>query len=746
MGSRYRLTEKRCLILLLILFSLSSAFILSFHHSFENPTVPDERAYYGWARLFNRGYMAVPLEDWYGMNPQAPSSRVDLMVNGTGIHFLRMESEVLNLDSVGGENDISVQVMWQDGSPVPGALVRVWLEPPLQPLLASTDDSGLVQFLNVPPGLRPLGASFSRPQPPSTPPIDLHVTDLIAIEREGEPYRTFLVVDSYSPTGGEVTVRASDSFDMPIEGVNVSLRLRASADSEAIASELTDSDGRATFTLAGEGSYVLMGEKEGLGEGIIGPSVVSVDSRYYVVNRWPPGYQILLALFLRLTIEELTTLFLMAVASSATYALARRLFGWRAAFLATVLLMTCAVALILIFEVGMADYASMTFALLGISFFFEALGRESRRGLPSVLFLSSGLALAVAVWMRYSTGTVVLVPLIYLLVLAFKEGRDERGGFLPTRASIGRGFRRAALLVLGLLVLGLPLALYNSTYFGSPIAAGYNYGSLSIQGEGENTTAEITRGSFFENFNPAASLSTIPMRLYYLLALIPFAYLIPLAIWRRSRDLAVWFLVGAFLANFLLYIFVPWVASWPDVTRSMEDMRYFLPSVPPAAILSGLFLRDLWERWGWKRILGMTLTVILVIAGFSVATVGIGLQLQRLNRQPPPPPPPLSAHRLVSVQQLYDDPLAYNGTPVEVRDCTVLFWADPTLFVVREDVSHLDIGIQLLDYEAPKLGPGDLVSVKGMFRWFDGNDDGIAQPPEMRIGVKGGTQDRIVKL
>lgn len=634
-----RLTEGRCLVLLLALFILSSAFILSFHHSLDNPTVPDEKAYYGWAKLFNRGYIAVPLEDWYGMNLQSPFSRIDLLVNRTGIHFLQIQSEVLSLDSNGSENDIRVLVIWELGSPVAGARVSMRLGPRMTPLIATTNSSGQAQFLNVPAGLGLLDASFSVPQPPPIPPFEMHASDLIAIGMQGEPYRTTLTVHSFSLTQREITVRSHDSFDTPMENVNISLMTRTPSGFVAIDRDLTDIDGKATFTFDAEGGYVLVGNKESLGQNIVGPSVVLIDGKYVVVNRWAPGYQILLSGFLLLGITEITTLLLMSVASSAAYILTRRLFGWRAASLATVLLMSCALALIMVFEVGMADYASMTFSLLGFCLFFEALVGKRGKLLSSILFLSSGLALGAAVWMRYSTVTLALVPLIYILALAFREGRDEGGRLLPTKASIKKGFGRVLPLIAGLAILGVPLAMYNSTYFGSPFASGYNFGSISIQSEGENVTGVVTPGSFYENFNPAASLSTIQLRFYYLLILVPFAYLIPLAMWLRRRSLPAWFFLGAFLANFLLYIFVPWVASWTkDVTRSIEDMRYFLPSVPSAAILVSVFLKNLWERWGWRRILAIALIILFVILGFSMATMGIDLQLQRLSVQRPPPP------------------------------------------------------------------------------------------------------------
>ena len=55
------------------------------------------------------------------------------------------------------------------------------------------------------------------------------------------------------------------------------------------------------------------------------------------------------------------------------------------------------------------------------------------------------------------------------------------------------------------------------------------------------------------------------------------------------------------------------------------------------------------------------------------------------------------------------------------------------------------VRVALEGYQAPSLGSGDELTVKGMFRWFDTNKDGVPQPHEMTITVKGGTNDEVIK-
>ncbi|MFA5897063.1 MAG: hypothetical protein WC985_09220, partial [Thermoplasmata archaeon] len=91
--------------------------------------MPDEKAYYGWARLFNEGYLAVPIEDWYGIDGRAPEAHADIHVNASGVHYLRL---AVSTESLNGptRDDVRALVTWEDGTPAPGATVALWLGPP----------------------------------------------------------------------------------------------------------------------------------------------------------------------------------------------------------------------------------------------------------------------------------------------------------------------------------------------------------------------------------------------------------------------------------------------------------------------------------------------------------------------------------------------------------------------------------------------------------------------------------------
>jgi len=443
------------------------------------------------------------------------------------------------------------------------------------------------------------------------------------------PYRTLLTVAAVE--GMQVAVRAEDVFGSPLREAEISLARKTPLGMVNESRLSTDEDGVASFVVPDNGDYVFTGSKSGLGAGIIAPSVVNIDGRYFVVNRWAPGYQILLGLLMRVGLETLVTISLMGMAVASVYLLARRCFGWQTAFLAATLLLTCALALIMVFEAGMADYASMAFALLGLTLFVEGLVGGRSRTLGVLMLLASGVAFGAAVWMRYSTATLALVPCAYLIVRTVSEWRkDPMKTIVPHLKTF---VRRGTPFLVGLLILGFPLASYNLTYFGSPFASGYNFGTLQVTGEGENATGELTSGSFYQNFNPSSAIDTVHLRLGWLVVLVPFILLVPVEVFRRWRSLSTHLLLWTFLSNFLLYIFVPWVASWTrDPTRSIEDMRYFLPGVPSIAVLAASVLWQEMRTGGWRKGLAIGLVLTFVVLGFSMATFGINLQLARFQR------------------------------------------------------------------------------------------------------------------
>src|SRR4030067_475180 len=105
--------ERNAFLALAVLFVICTAFILSHPHSFEHATVPDEKSYYGWARLYNQGIYHIPLYDWYGVK-----AGFDYHVNSSGLYYLRIEETLLQ--GGGGVLNLEVRVSMQDGTPLAG--------------------------------------------------------------------------------------------------------------------------------------------------------------------------------------------------------------------------------------------------------------------------------------------------------------------------------------------------------------------------------------------------------------------------------------------------------------------------------------------------------------------------------------------------------------------------------------------------------------------------------------------------
>ncbi len=740
--------ERKAIAALACLFAVSAAFVLVHPHSLENPTVPDERAYYGWAKLYNNGTYAVRLPDWFGIH-----DAVELYANATGVFYLDIARELATRDAVGADNDLVVTVSLPDGTPMAGATVVLRAQPAGLVLSATAGADGTAVFPNLKPGGYGLEVTVFRPPPrPGDPPLDLHAVDFVSVGKAGEPYRTDLAVDSVAPSGTAhvVTLAARDSLGAAVAGADILVGRKGPIPPDPTKVGETDGTGAYALTLSQPGSYVVIAEKAGERAGIPIASIVESGGEFYAVNRWAPGFSILLGLFLMAGIAGAVNLVLFAVASAAVYLLARRMFGWRVAALAATIAMTCGIALLAIWETGMADYASMAFALAGVALFQEALARK-RSALVGVLALLAGLSLGASVCIRYSTATLVVVPFAMLAVAVVRASPRRRRFRVPDAATVRRFAIPLVALVLGLAIPAALLIQYNVAYFGGPLGSAYEYGgTIVVEGTGDNTTARTTSGTFYENFNPASALETLATRMGWLLLVMPFILFVPLAVWAGRREPAILVLAVFFLSNFALYAFVPW-AGTGEATRAMEDMRYFLPGMPAAAVLASWVLSNRFTRVRARKVLTGAIVVLLVLCGFAAAGTGMALQDARLRMgglppSGPPQPPPPPVYKAVAVADLFARPALYNNTLVEVGNATFWRWLAPAQRFLMNQSGAAPIAVALVGFAAPSMTLGDLLLVRGVFRWTDGDRDGIADPPEVVITVTGGTADSVTVI
>ena len=94
---------------LIILFIVLNMWILAAPHDNEatNGTIPDEIAFYDWARIFSNGELLIPLEDLGGRDTMA------LTVPEPGHGFLNLDVETFSQDA-SKDNSIRVTVTDHD--------------------------------------------------------------------------------------------------------------------------------------------------------------------------------------------------------------------------------------------------------------------------------------------------------------------------------------------------------------------------------------------------------------------------------------------------------------------------------------------------------------------------------------------------------------------------------------------------------------------------------------------------------
>jgi len=737
--------ERDRILMLVVLYFVVAGFVLSHPHSFESPTVPDEKAYFGWAMLYLNGTIDMPVQDWFGIKADK-----DLLVDANGPHAIDISATVADLNGTGKKDDVTVLVKRYDsGRVTPAANATVTLQLSTGKTISRTSDpNGEVSFTNLPKGFVVIEASyklfgFTLKQ------------SIIFSSPDGLAYQGLMDVAGSERVGSsyKVTFLGKDILSDPITRANVSV---LTVPQGKTYSGISSQDGMFEVTLAPGTYHASFRKPPARGESPFA-TIVMVDGKPRVVSHWPPGYSFLLAGMIALRIVDATALIMMAIGSVSIYFLVRRLLDPMSAFFATCVYMTAGIAIAIVWTSGMADYASLTFACAGTTAFVESVYAHhlKKRGKWLALGVASGLLFAFAVWTRYSTATMLAAPLAFLIFLLIVDMKEHPKGDGSSEASLARWRKFGNVMklrtfqslpfVLGLVLLLVPLFMYNMHYFNGPFNSGYSYGSqMVVTSSDGGTNASVQENNYFSNFNPAIAMDTVDERLKLLPLIMAPVLAVPVMLVARRRDLLVWFGFVAFGANFFLYLFVPWVAAWGDLTRSLEDMRYFLPALVGAAMLCGLGLSTL---YGGKKSAALAVLLILMLAGFASAGVMIDLQNARQRPQAPGPggPPAQDTHKLLRIIDLQYAPSKFNGTLVEVRNASFIRYVNSATFLISDLSTNVTCAIRLDGYTPPALVQNDKLTVKGLFTWNDLNHDGLGEDKELTISVKGGTKDGVWK-
>ena len=496
-------------------------------------------------------------------------------------------------------------------------------------------------------------------------------------------------------------------------------------------------------------------------------SVVWYGGEYVVVNEKGPGLALMLVPFHLIGAEVLFAPLLVGLAVLSTFVLGKRLLSWTAGFVAAAAVLVNLVVVVMWHRYYWTDAATMHLLVASAALLVEALFRANGRsldprsaGTPSrrdgvlalVLSLLGGLSLGAAISTRYPVALVVLAFAAYLAVFAAVRAlpalrrRDLRAAL--------RSLRPLALVLpfaLGLLLVLVPLMDYNARYFGDPFASGYDATSLTRF----NATAGLAPRNDTATWlsSPADGVANA-LRNGILLAPIlvlrmPLLLLAPLALWPLRRNLALALLVPWIFIALYTYLSLGWVERYARPDLIPWEPRYFIPALPPIAILGGwvvdrlargdrLFRALRVPRTAWKSVVVASLLLLPVLL-FGLVPSAAYLANPTAGGGPRDPGPGPNA-TLVTTDQLAADPAAFNGTFVRL-DGAVVVQPTPLGARVQSAGSSGVVEVHFVDWpvgQRPSLPPGTRVDVQGPFHWGPPGPGGTRP---VFITVKWGTAD-----
>lgn len=643
-----RLNAKQASALILLsTFLLTSSFVLLYNYPIgsrpapflEGPsrtsgwtggTIPDEDGYFGWAQIyFETGKQYVYLED---IGPDKVAS-VDFFLGSNRSTSLFSTYTVLPSEEeknlpwwIPSTRDIAIEV--QDGNDEGLGYAHVHLVKSdklgTQEWNLTADGDGTLLFKDAPPGFYEY--EVITPLNPDHPLIQKFATDYPNLD-----YPIVLTAEVVSMSSVSATVKLHvDHYANPnLPNIPVFSKPGAPPICK------TDENGDCLVDLPVGGKLFHMTAIK-KNEGIVPPAasgIVSVNGRYAIANHWPPGYCYLIIPFWITGAIELITILLLAITMVSTFFLARRFASLGAAVASSVLTATCGLGITMMYSRGMADYASMAFATVGITLFVESLQDWKKyprygRFLGVVLGIFGGLSLGYSVTIRYSTVVVILGPLVYFLLM-LEKGKSGWRRLLPKKSSFLRILVKVAPFLAGLALVGALLASYNASLFGGPFNSGYQMSTRAVfdPQTGNLTISQPEKTMLESYFHPSWQMfgNIFGAILPLLFFLIPLAFMAPLSLWQERKRKETWLLFFWLLPVYVIYMQMTWVG------HMYEDARYFLPVLPPTAILVSFSLD---RNFSFRR--GMWPAVILIIllakSGFFIADYCIRWQLSRLTQ------------------------------------------------------------------------------------------------------------------
>ena len=586
-------------------------------------TIPDEGGYFGWAQVYyETGKTYIPLEE---VGP-TKIQHVDFHIGDSPETCIFVKVDISRDDRAKHgwktkARNVTVTVFDGNDEGITGIYVEIREEKKNLHWNGLSGIDGKFIVENVPPGVylvdvrtadRPLKIHFATDYPNLNYPITAAAN-----------------LKSWSHENAEVNIHVDHYINPNLKDVDVYLGFDWQI-KEPIG--CTNEQGNCSINLSPRSNmhHVTVVKETNNIFPPLGSVVINVDGEYAIANRWPPGYCYLIIPFWISGMIIFINIFMCAIACVSTYFIARRLYDHKTGVIATALIMVCGLAMVMIYARGMADYAAMAFALAGVALLLESIQNHTGKNKMLLnLFLGflGGLSFALAVTMRYSTIVILIGPLVYGAIKFIKIPKYSRFITVKKSSSFILAF------ISGLFIIGCLLASYNANLFGGPLNSGYQMSHTVETTDGNATVVTPEKTMFEQYFNPSSNtLQNIFNRILpQLFLLLPTLFIVPLGLFLDFRRSRAWLLLFWIIPTLIIYMQMNWVGQVP-----VEDMRYFLPVLPPTAILSAYAIGQTAKSWENRknRYFVLTLLSLIILTGFLMAHYGINWQIHRRELGP----------------------------------------------------------------------------------------------------------------
>lgn len=494
--------------------------------------------------------------------------------------------------------------------------------------------------------------------------------------------------------------------------------------------------------------------------------VIEIDGEPYVVNEKGPAHAIF-----TMVLGPLTGTVFLVIGVVSTYMLGRRVFNWRVGAIASLLVLTNLTVIIMWHRFFWVDTSTTHLMVLGIWLFVESgismkdyiykgeKGMSKNLAKALLLGFAGGVAFGASVSTRYTVGIVVIAVVIYPLALYFAlirkylKERDMKQAF--------KNVLRACVLllpfILGLMLVLIPLMNYNNTYFGGPFNSGYD--PMAIR-DYERSQGDITarNQTSWVTTNPMQKVENLFENTFLLTPILifrmPGLIFVPLAVWKLRRRPILYLLLPWLILVLFAFLVMDWVGGYSNAYTLVQEPRYHLPSLPPVALLAGYALDQFSKKSNpGRRSAAFVVTVVIMLALPGVLMAEAHFKDVREGKLGQKPPQDKNQVTVVVIGDLYHRADRLDGGPVDIRTAIVEFidyepQGEIRAFDISDSSDTRNVTVRPSDFPPgtlPTLEVGDQVSVKGILKWVDRDQNKKVDEGEILVNVKYGTPDEIRK-